>query len=119
MSMKGYDEKCGDLARYFLPEGTIAEGAALAQHIQDAVEDWLSGREAVPIVEAPPQTPAEAAAFFSRYGNVGAPADLLRTSPTEAELAAACDVALSRGQSQAAVDAARRLILDAQREVSI
>jgi hypothetical protein len=37
-----YDEKCGDLARYFLPHGADRSIQSLAITIQDAVEGWLS-----------------------------------------------------------------------------
>lgn len=45
----GYDPACGDLARAFLdedefrghPQEWVTE---LAQHIQDAIEDWLFGK---------------------------------------------------------------------------
>jgi len=43
-----YDEKCDELARYFLsPDGEPkeAEVASLAQHIQSAIEDWLGAPE--------------------------------------------------------------------------
>ncbi len=49
-----YDEKCEELAEYFLegvtgePEPTEVEKQSLAQAIQDAVENWFSGRKAVP-----------------------------------------------------------------------
>lgn len=36
----GYDEKCGELADYFLPQNTEA-AKDLAQAIQDAIEEWL------------------------------------------------------------------------------
>ncbi len=39
--MKGYDTKCGDLARYFLPDGKPMSIADLAQDIQDAIEGWM------------------------------------------------------------------------------
>jgi hypothetical protein len=41
---KGYDEKCGELAEYFLHnEGRVPEEVdSLAQTIQDAIEDWLN-----------------------------------------------------------------------------
>ncbi len=38
---KGYDPKCEELARYFMPGSQSVAG--LAQAIQDAVEDYLSG----------------------------------------------------------------------------
>lgn len=40
-----FDPKCYELAEYFLPSG-LPSGRLLdelAQHIQDAVEDWLNG----------------------------------------------------------------------------
>jgi hypothetical protein len=38
----GFDPACADLARHFLENGADQEKvAALAQHIQDAVEDFL------------------------------------------------------------------------------
>lgn len=37
-----YDEKCFELAGYFLPETSRVElQEQLAQAIQDAIEDWL------------------------------------------------------------------------------
>jgi uncharacterized protein YbbC (DUF1343 family) len=42
---QGYDEKCGDLARYFLtdePLSTDLTVAELAQWIQDAIEDFIA-----------------------------------------------------------------------------
>lgn len=44
---RGFDGSCLDLAEYFLqdsvvPAGKVGEFAQLlAQHIQDAIEDWL------------------------------------------------------------------------------
>ena len=42
---KGYDEKCYELAQYFLEdyEHSEAQAAELAQDIQDAVENWFGG----------------------------------------------------------------------------
>jgi hypothetical protein len=40
----GYDPKCGELARHFLPTDPAPDAAtveALAEIIQEAVEDWL------------------------------------------------------------------------------
>jgi hypothetical protein len=42
----GYDERCYELAQYFLTDQPIhdkteANVASLAQHIQDTVEDWF------------------------------------------------------------------------------
>jgi hypothetical protein len=40
-----FDSKCYELAEYFLPSG-LPNGRLreeLAQHIQEAVEDWLNG----------------------------------------------------------------------------
>ena len=40
-----FDPKCYELAKYFLPSG-LPSGRLhdeLAQHIQDAVEDWITG----------------------------------------------------------------------------
>jgi len=37
----GYDPKCEDLARHFLPYADDAEVADMAQVIQDAIEDQL------------------------------------------------------------------------------
>ena len=41
-----YDGRCEELANYFLEDSTApgAEAAALAQVIQDAIEDWLNER---------------------------------------------------------------------------
>lgn len=51
---KGYDEKCHDLATYFLPELQVDSPAIkdLAQTIQDAVEDWFAAQT------LPSETPA-------------------------------------------------------------
>jgi hypothetical protein len=39
-----HDPKCRELAEHFLPTTTTDRlKAELAQHIQDAVEDWLRG----------------------------------------------------------------------------
>jgi hypothetical protein len=41
--MSGHDPRCHELAEYFLPTAASALlKAELAQHIQDAVEDWLT-----------------------------------------------------------------------------
>ncbi len=42
--MMAYDPECEELAAYFLADSKdeLAK-RELAQHIQDAVEDWLSG----------------------------------------------------------------------------
>lgn len=37
-----YDERCYDLAEYFLPQGTDVQRADLADWIQRAVEDFLT-----------------------------------------------------------------------------
>jgi hypothetical protein len=38
-----FDPKCYDLALYFLPtDASERQIAALAQHIQESVEDWIS-----------------------------------------------------------------------------
>ena len=44
---KGYDQKCLDLAEYFLRDAnpTPADKEELAQVIQDAIENWFSARE--------------------------------------------------------------------------
>ena len=40
---KGYDPKCEELARYFLGESAVTDlSAALALHIQESIEEWLS-----------------------------------------------------------------------------
>jgi hypothetical protein len=44
-----YDVKCEELAREFLPDCDTGEIERLAQHIQDAIEDWLAGRVERPI----------------------------------------------------------------------
>ena len=36
-----YDQRCYDLADHFLPKYEGDQRDKLAQHIQDAVEDWL------------------------------------------------------------------------------
>src|ERR1017187_2269608 len=64
-----------------------------------------------PILEAPiPTTREESAEFFSRYGNVGDPAAVLRTEPKPGQLDEACAVAISRGQRADTVARARELI---------
>ena len=45
---KGYDPACEDLARKFLPKASDANIGKLAQHVQDAVEDWMSAYEEEP-----------------------------------------------------------------------
>lgn len=40
-----FDPECLKLAEYFLDQGAVNEQYALAQHIQEAVEDWLRGYE--------------------------------------------------------------------------
>ena len=46
---RSYDDKCYDLAVYFLSEeNSLKPLRELAQHIQDAVEDWLYGHEKEP-----------------------------------------------------------------------
>lgn len=42
--MKSYDEACEVLAVHFVGVGP-EDVRALAQHIQDAVEDWFESRE--------------------------------------------------------------------------
>lgn len=40
-----YDARCHELATYFLndePDATEDDADVLAQHIQDAIEDWLN-----------------------------------------------------------------------------
>ena len=49
MKAKGFDEKCCELAKYFLPNGEEVALTDLAQTIQDAIEDWL--------LEMEPKTP--------------------------------------------------------------
>ena len=51
--MKDYDEKCYELAEYFLPKVGAEGRAQLAQTIQDAIEDWLSENEAFYTQERP------------------------------------------------------------------
>lgn len=41
-----YDPACLDLAEHFLGAARAGMKAELAQHIQDAVESWLQGKEA-------------------------------------------------------------------------
>ncbi len=46
--MTMYDEKCEELADYFLKdEDDMPQNAKadLAQHIQDAIEDWLGSHQ--------------------------------------------------------------------------
>lgn len=47
--MKGYDPACYELAAYFLPTKASARlKTALAQTVQDAIEDWMTAeREAL------------------------------------------------------------------------
>ena len=41
-----FDQKCYELAEYFADKGTSERDKdAFAQHIQDAVEDWLQDHE--------------------------------------------------------------------------
>lgn len=43
---RGYDKKSEELARYFMADGEDvpeSEIAVLAQHIQDAIENWFVG----------------------------------------------------------------------------
>jgi hypothetical protein len=41
-----YDEKCAELAEYFLTDDArIGEVVELAQVIQDAIEEWLRSEE--------------------------------------------------------------------------
>ena len=57
-----YDPECEKLAEYFLSEGreTVPTGpcAVLAQHIQDAVDDWLRGYRADMARDNPPEAAA-------------------------------------------------------------
>lgn len=41
---KGYDSKCDELARHFLedPANNEVKVSELAQHIQDAIENWIA-----------------------------------------------------------------------------
>lgn len=60
-SMKNYDEKCADLARHFLGEEPEPESvAALALHIQEAVEDWMIFQSGADHQAEPTATDAEA-----------------------------------------------------------
>ena len=45
--MRGYDEKCLELANHFLPECKTEDAKELAQWIQDAIEDWLEQKSKV------------------------------------------------------------------------
>lgn len=41
-----YDKKCYELAEHFTPDittGVLQDRQKLAQHIQDAIEEWLAG----------------------------------------------------------------------------
>ncbi len=40
-----FDSKCADLAAHFLVNASDKETVALAQHIQDAIEEWHHQRE--------------------------------------------------------------------------
>lgn len=41
-----YDSECEELAKHFLElSGSNSESQSLAQHIQDAVENWYAGKE--------------------------------------------------------------------------
>jgi hypothetical protein len=42
---KGCDDKCHELASYFLPNGEALYVSDLAQDIQDTIENWLSAYE--------------------------------------------------------------------------
>jgi hypothetical protein len=46
---KAFDEKCYELAVYFLGDlvgpGNEAPAKALAQHIQESVEDWMMANQ--------------------------------------------------------------------------
>lgn len=45
--MSGFDPQCRDLAEYFLPKAASERlKVELAQHIQDAIEDWIRGESA-------------------------------------------------------------------------
>jgi hypothetical protein len=71
------------------------------------------------VVAAPmPTTREEAADFFSRYGNVGDVAGLLRNDPEPGQLDEACAVATSRGQPPETVAVARCLISGGQQRAS-
>jgi hypothetical protein len=37
-----FDQKCYDLAQYFIDDGSTERTYALSQRIQDAIEDWLT-----------------------------------------------------------------------------
>jgi hypothetical protein len=54
-----YDPECMKLADYFLDESVVADRqhliGSLAQHIQDAIEDWLRGFEADAARDEPEQ----------------------------------------------------------------
>lgn len=43
--MTGYDVRCEDLARVYLPDGPEEDVQDLAQTIQDAIEDWFDESE--------------------------------------------------------------------------
>jgi hypothetical protein len=45
MKVRGYDGACEELAVHFLGVGPEADVQSLAQHIQDAVEEWFETRE--------------------------------------------------------------------------
>ena len=50
MAKRAYDEKCDELARYFMADGEIQPEEAiadLAQTIQDAIENWFVGWDPV------------------------------------------------------------------------
>ncbi len=53
-----YDTRCWDLAMYFLGDKLDIETARsseeLAQHIQNAVEEWCAAREADRLVQSQP-----------------------------------------------------------------
>lgn len=57
---KGYDEKCGELARYFLAEYGYSpqSEASLAQDIQDQIERWFETPIGIKPKEITPLTPA-------------------------------------------------------------
>jgi hypothetical protein len=51
--MKNYDSRCGDLADVFLQNEPSLQDKRdeLAAHIQAAIEDWISSREELVIVQ--------------------------------------------------------------------
>lgn len=68
---KGYDNRCGDLARYFLPEGKLMSVADLAQTIQNTVEDWLGDGVARYRLDEEDSVPCSVCGSLQRHPGTG------------------------------------------------